>query len=662
MSFNLESLGIKLQCPKKTNYHDNIIKYCLNKINNQDTHISPQLLLVNKDELTPELLNIIQNNLARNLLNKRKYLLKLLTPSNFEEKITNFLYQYCLSLKHIDITLRLSNLELPLNKYGNSNFIQKNLETLGELIISNPKIRKLFNQFIIDNVWNGSSKSYFLFKILNNLEEYNLIIFDDFSQDLLEWFNYPFDIPDEYPLYMKDIYKLNYNIYRCNKIKNFINKNFPKKSYSNIYIPILNTIFENNFTNLLKHKNIGFFIILKFLDKLIKLLDLVSDSKKDYYHNIITNKLQQIIKSIKNIENIENITDLLYLYENYTFIQPEVGNIFNKYKNSKIINNCFQTILKLSTKDILIFSEIINNFVSTSNILIKLKHQLSEVIWSLNDIQIEKIKIFNRNLYCNKKDKNLEIINSIIKDKIQSDQINILINPHKVYHFSRGIWDFPMNNNYFSDSVFNNLPLKEELNALYINLDSLRKELIVFSTKGQVIYEFNDDNDKLIGKFLPVQAMLIKQLLDKQVITIEQAEQLCLNSGVKNFTKVFETLSDLINISSENISLKEKLPYYGEKNFSELFFTETKKIMEKKIKVELILSLKECMESNICSILKKEENKTLTLNKLEIQLKEKINKYHSFTSTEFNQIIENMIERDYLVKSKDSKSVIWIVY
>ena len=649
MSFSLESLGIKIHCPEKENFDEQVIKYCLDKINNQKIEISTQLLLANKDKITEKLLNTIHNNFSRNLVNKQKYLLKKLSSNNLEV-LNDFLIHYNNSLKSIDTTFKLSdNIQYPL-LYGNSTFIQQNLEILVDLIIINPKIRLYIKNYIFQNINNNSNNDYPIFKTLKKIDNYNLVIFDDLSQDLLEWYNQEIIIPEDYPNYMKNIFEINNLISKCYKIKNFINKNFPKKDYSNIYISILNNIFEDKFNNLIKKNiNIGFLLICKFLDKLTKILDLLSDDRKDYYQNIINKQIEHIFKNIKSIENLD---EMLRLYRNFIFIQHEIGSIFNKYKDSEIFNNILNTILNLSDINIKTFSIIINTFCPIDSLLIRLKFELSELIWLLDNTQINKIVIFINNLHYKPDNSNLKIINNILEDKKISENINNLITPHKIYHFSKGVWDFPMDNNNFTNKIFNMIPFKDELNLLYSNFTEIekddKKEFIVFSTKGKVLFELSDNINTLLCTFLPIQAMIIKYLIDYNTMSIEAAIKLCKNTGINIYKKVFDTILDIINIDDNNITLKEKLPYYGEKNFADLYFIETKQIMTEKINKEIKLSFHECAESNICSLLKEEKENTLTIDLLKSKLYDKIKNYHTFNLTDFEQVLKNMIKKDYI--------------
>lgn len=648
MSFNLESLGIRLHKPIKNNFREEVIRYCLDKINNQKTDISPQLLLANKDKITPDLLETIQNNFARNLLVKRKYLLKKINVDNLDENLNLFLENYTKQLKSIDITFRLSNQESPLNSFGNSQFIQKNLEALVDLIISETKMRGLLKKFIVSNIWYGSSKSYEIFKILRKIEDYNLVIFEDFTQDMLEWFSEEIKVPREYPKYMKDVYQMNYLIIKCNKIKNYINKNFPNKDYSSVYLPILNQIFEKNFSNLVKNQKVGFYLITKFLDKLVPLIKLIDIGKRDYYQTIINNKIEQVFRKM---ENIDDLPEFLRLYRDYDFTRPEIGITISKFTKTKMFKDILNTILELSDLDVDTFSRIISNFIKTQPILLSLKYQLSEKVWDLNTSELMKVISFTKNMLVHRNDNSLEIITSIVTDRTKSERISQIIYPHKAYHFSRGVWDFPMDNNYFSNKMFDNLPFREELNALYLNHDDPRKELIVFSTKGKISIELEDDQDKLLGVFLPIQAMIINTLIKNPKTIISVLIKMCNKAGVKNYKKVFESIEDLIEIDDKVIKLKDKLPYYGEKNYSELFFTETKKIMEEKIEQELVLSFEECARSNICYLLKQEESKSLNINIITEKLQGLIGKYHSFNQNDISKVIENMIKFDYITKN-----------
>ncbi|ADO67330.1 hypothetical protein crov297 [Cafeteria roenbergensis virus] len=688
MSLSLESLGINIYNSPKNNFQEDIIKYCLDKINGENLNTSPQLILAHQHKLNQEIIKLINTNLERNLLNKRQYIFNKSTLSNFEDILNDFLLNYINQLKSIDVILGLSYKQLsqlpkntqeseqeqeleeqPTHKLkdqhilkfnGNFDFVQKNIEVLCELIIFNPVIKKFLLKFILKNINTNSNKKNPLMKTLQKIDNYNLEIFSEFIQYIIKWFNKTVVIPEEYPLYLKEVYELETLITRCNKIKIYIQNNFPFNRHSHVYIPILNCVIVKKFGNLKIYNQNGFIIINKFLTKVLKLTELVPPDTNNYYKIVIENKIEDIFSKITELTNIPII---FKLYQTFHFIQPEIGSLFKRCVNSNIFKNILNTIINLSEENLITFVNIINNYLSTSPILIRLKFQLSNVLWELTDDEINKINIFIKNTVYHKKEDYLNIISSMLEDIIQTKQINMLILPHQAFHFSRGLWDFPMDKNYFSEKHFNTLPFGEELNALFINQNDIRKELIVFSTKGSVILELQDQNGTLIGTFLPIQAMIIKVLLEEDNVSVKVINNICTKTGIEQTqkTKIFNTLADLIviNNTEQTISLKETLPYYNKKNFAELFFIETT-LVENKITYDIILSFNEYIKSNVCSILKQQPNMTMSIIELEQILKKSIKKYHTFDHNEFTKIINSMIKYDYIYKENDY--LIYIIY
>ena len=645
MAFTLENLGLNIN-KHNNNFRENVINYCIQRINNERITISTQLLLSQKNNFSDDIEKQINNELLSNLLNRRNNFLKNLSNKNFEEKFYNFMTNYLEGLKNIDIIFSLSDNNLEMKYYGNSSFIQSNIEQFSDMIIFYPKIKKMLSKYLINNIITNDELR--ILKIFKKLEKYKLVIFDELTLDLIEWSLNEQEIPEIYPGYDKDILKLGYNIYKIKKINYFVNKNFPKKNYSNIYIKILDIIFDTNIPNILKHSNTGLGLLKRYLGDLMKIIKFCDNDKAIYYMTYLDNKVKFIFRKINNLDNFRY---LLELYDNYIFTHPEISSLIFRKKDDKIFKNILNTILNLDLNQLKIFCSLLTKYVVKirEELLITLKYQLSENIWNLNTEQLFKIYEFILSL--NFKSENINMIGNLIIDKKKCIDINQIISPHKVYHFSRGIWDYPMDNDYLiiNNTNFND-SFKEEIDALKLSFNENNKDIVLFMTKGSFEIELQDNIGKLNSIFLPIQAFIIKKLINGKIHKDKLTEYIKI-LGVDNYSKVIETINDLIDYTNNEYSLKEKLPYYGEKNFANLYFIETQKIINKKIKDDIVFDLNDFLSTTIISILKKETNKLLEKNKLLNRLNEL--GLRDFTVVDFENIIKILEEKDYIIVHDD---------
>lgn len=645
MAFTLESLGFKLNI-NNDNFRENVINYCKQKINNEKITISTQLLLSQKSGFTTDIEKHIYNEFNSNLLKRRMLFLKDLNKETFEDKLYNFLTDYLEGLKSIDIIFSLSNQSEEMKSYGNSNFIQSNIELLSDLIIFHPKIKKLLSNYIKENIIEN--KDLEILKIFKKLENYGIVIFDELSLDIIDWSLKENDILEDLDIYNfheKELLKLGHNIYKIKKINYFVKKNFPNKNYSNIFIKVFDIIFEKNFSNILKHNNTGLGLLKRYLKDLTKIMNFLDKDKCQYYTTYLENKVRFIFRQIKNLDNF---IFLLETFEIYNFTRPEISSLFVRNINDDIFTNILNTIINLDVIHIEILGKCFNDYLVKNReiIILKLKYQVTENIWNLNDEEINKIYVFLNSL--NYKCKQTEMIKCMLNDKIKSNRISRIMSPHNVYHFSRGLWDFPMDNDYL---VLNNYKdiFNEEISALKLNFDN-NKEIVLFMTKGTMIIDLEDNIGKLECIFLPIQAFIIKKLINSE-LSQEKIEEYIKSLGIENYNKVLDTISDLITFDNNIYKLKDKLPFYGNKNYADLYFIETQKIIEKKIEEELVLSMYEFLSTNIISYIKNETSRIIRKHQLYSKLKEKA--FRDFSTKDFEDVLSELEKKEYIIVHDD---------
>lgn len=654
MSFKLENLGINIRKTDDKMFSQKVINFCINKVYNESTLISSQMLLANKNMITEDLLQNIQFELSKKMLEKRKYLIKKLTTNNFEKELYIFLKKYIDGVKSVDITLGLSDTSKSLLSFGNSKFVLYNIELLTDMIIHNPNIKQLFENFIFENIYYN--KDSLLLKFLKKFEKYNVVIFEELCNIIIKWSKQKFNIPVEYPTVLQEIYSLNIYLKKSNKIKNFIKKQFPSNNYSDVFIPIFNIIYDKLDT-IIKYPHTGIGIINRFIDELVLQISYLNDNKCKFYENQLINKLNEIFNKI---EYLDNINDYLNMYNKNSYYTANViSNLFLKYKNSKCLKNLVETIILLDDVNIPVFVSILLNIEKVNNILIRIKIYLTEFIWKLNLKECDKILLF-LNFFNNLMFNEYKIIKSMIKNKMESDIISQIIFPHRVYHFTPGVWDFSFKNDYMIYNSNEICCFKEELNAITPYLSS-NQEMIVFMTKGKMLIELSDGTNKIECEFLPIQGFVIQKMLDVKEINKYDMISLINSLGIKNYSKVIETLSDLIELKDDNYNFKSSLPNISFINFAERYFTEIYKSIEERIKYECSLSIEEILSSNICSITKKKEDYSIEKNELFKVLKDKISVIN-FNDSDIENVINIMIKNDYIIYNKENGMYIYQVY
>lgn len=654
MAFTLENLGIKIKKSSDISFREKVIDFCISKVNGDYSSISPQLLLANKELVTDDLIEVVNTQLSRNMISKRKYLIKRIKQDNIEKIIHDFITNYTQAIKSLDITFGLSDDKQPLNSFGNSKFVIFNIELLTDIILFNPKIKKLLNMYITNNIF--SNKDSCLLSFLHKFEKYNVVVFDELSQVIIKWTeNSQFQIiPDQYPDYLKKICELEELIKKVFIMRKFIKKHFPKKDYSDVYIPIYNKIY-NKIDEIIVFKNVGSAFVSRFLENLHKQLSFLNDSKKKYYENQLTNKINT---SFRNVDNLDDYIDYLQTYIDFPQTQEPIAKLFIRHKNDKIFRNIFDTVVELPEKLISVFSNLSLAVLKQQTIMVRIKVPLAEYIWDMRGKDYSKILMFCNRIDYSKASQEYKIINSIIKDKIHSEGVNMFISPHKVYHFTRGVWDFPMDNEYFSHSAKDKNVFSEELNAIVPNFDSIHKKMIVFTTKGKMSMELSDGTNKIMGTFLPIQGFIIKKLI-KAPSEENELQQMIILLGVSNYEKVLRTLSDIIEKKDKIYRLKEKLTCSGEINFADRYFMEVKKVIEEKIERELVLGKEEILSSNIASITKKQEDNKIKINDLYKKLEENVSVIE-FNKTDVKRVIKYMVKREFITKTDDE--ICYITY
>jgi hypothetical protein len=385
--------------------------------------------------------------------------------------------------------------------------------------------------------------------------------------------------------------------------------------------------------------------VKRFLPELSYQLSYVND-KSSYYGSQLINRLNEVFNKIEDIDNIE---DYLEIYKKYSYASYGIQTLFNRNKDSNHFKNLVETIVSLEDDYIPVFSGILIGIESAKNILIRIKVQLAELVWKLNLKQCNKLNIFLDKIDYSHISVEYKIIKSMLRNKLESETISNLISPHKVYHFTPGVWDFSLDTDYLIyNSKYSNC-FKEELNAIMPSI-SPDKQMVVYMTKGKMLIDLSDGTNTLEGEFLPIQGFIVQEILNCGKVHKENMKSFIEYLGIKNYTKVLETLADIIELKDDNYVFKSSLPNVTFINFAERYFTEIYTLMEEKIKYECSLSMEEILSSNICSLTKKSKDYSLPKDELFTKLKETISVI-KFENTDVEKVLESMIKRDYITET-----------
>lgn len=636
MAFTLDNLGIKIYRPKTDKKDEYLINQCLNIINNQQANF--QILLNQKIKL-----DLLQEKLKNNFMEKKNKFIKKLSPNNFNKNTSDLINNYFKGVNNIGNLLDIDKKEFfDYNLLIFKTNILKNYkfyEILEEVNIEKPDIELLNKIKLIDG---------------NFLHEF----FIQTKHCILNKINDTIFI-GEYPQHLKDFYKLNLLIKNFKKFNNtFYQLNMSHKKIAKNYI---DTFTDNIIVHLDKIINNNKKFTLKVLNNVMyDFINVIKQSDNKFKINNISNfteKIKTILElKLSTILNRETLIDFLNIYKNQPLLQESIRTIFKSYQDNDVFKDIVKTLTRLENELIPIFMDSIT-FINET--VIRIKYYLSEKIGNISEDELQKIEIFN-NIYCceyceNNSDQNYKIIKMMLDDIKQSKKISNIIKPNNLYHFTMGIWDFPMDNNYFSvedGNKYQMIPFREEINVINVLNENCKKDNLLFSTKGKITMELSDENHKLTCDFLPIQAFVIQYLLNKNKITNKNLQKLCIEANVKNYLQVIKTLSDLVVKRKYTYYLIKKLPKYNYKNYAELYFSENAKIIENKINDEITMSLKEILESNIISIVKKQENNTIEKNNLVKLLNDHI-KVINFTNNDINNCIDNLVKRDYLIKTEN---------
>lgn len=635
MALTLLNLGIEVNTSKNDTFRENMIQYCLEMVNGIPGSISSQSLLSNSNMINEDLKIEILTKLSRDMIGSRNNLLNRLKTGVYSIEMYNFISKYMNGLKKIYLTLKLDN---------NNKFITDSIELLIDMIILNVQFRKYLKEYIYEIINKKSNNK--LLKYFSKFEKYNIVIFEEIAAIIVEWSLQKINVPDEYPLYMKEIYRLNIYIKRVKNVNKFIDIYFPVKNHSDILVPLFDKIYDK-LDILIEYKFTSEGLLSRFLSDLCNQIYYLSNDKYYYFESMLIKRLNLIFD---NIERINSISNYCNLYKNYNYTQNGIERLFNRCKDEYLKNILF-TILSLKEKDIETFIKILVSIESVKNIFIRLKILLGEYIWKLTSDECIKIKNFCYMLNSVNNISENKIINIMIENKINSNDMNLLIQPHEIFHFTPGVWDFPLKNDFI---IINDcVPcFKEELNALFLPTISYNKEMIVFMTKGKMLFELNDSKKKLDCEFLPIQGFVVQELLNKKNITYEEMISFIQILGIKNYQKVLQTLQDIIQLKNNIYTFKSELPDKKFINFAERYFTEIYEIIEKEIKIQCNLSLLEILSSNICSITKKSDDCTIEIDKLFDILNKNV-KVIKFTKLDFEKVLCDLEKKDYIIKNDE---------
>lgn len=652
MALTLSSLGIEPLKIDNINADEQIEDYCVNKMNNTE-NVSSQLIISLNPEITDKLIDNLKNKLSKNLVMNKKTFIRKLTSDNFQDELIKYIDKYTKNIKDINTILDLEDLDKPKLLFGNSEFVEYNIQLLAELIILDNKVKNYLEGLVL-KILNKDVLEGEIFNHLKKLTVYKTPIFDDLLDVIIKYVNITETNNYEgYPEYMKNLDELNIKIMKIFNVNKFLKKYFSGNNYDDIYTEIYNDIFINIIPKINSHNYVSFSIINILYKKISTVLNIISKDKSDYYRTNISHMFKKILRKIK----LDNISDLLNLYNTLDKTEKiDIISYVSKNLDNEYFSNILNIIFTINDNEIYTLAEIFNQLQDLGKVLINFKHKLVNNVWNLNANEINKLIIFIKNLSITFSPNKTIIDNiiTIIEDKNTSDHINMLINPYKVFHFTKGIWDYPLNNEYFRISNYNLRVFKEELNAINMFTEN-NKSQIVFGTKGKIIIELDDGNKKCLCEFIPVQAIIINYLLSDENINEETLDNILKTLNINYKEYIINSLSDLIKINivdGKNVyELVEELPYSGKMNFANKYFittVDTDKIVEK----ELAHTTYELCASNIIHYIKQNENKEL--NDIFEYTKNEISRFKVINMEEFKKYIEILETKDY-IECNDNK-------
>ena len=262
------------------------------------------------------------------------------------------------------------------------------------------------------------------------------------------------------------------------------------------------------------------------------------------------------------------------------------------------------------------------------------------------------------------------ILKNVVNDIILSVDKSNKIYPNSILHLDQDIIDLPLNeyfryygNDYiYGHQIFCSQFSTIDIKNFYFSQDEKDngKQTVIFTTKGNVIYELDDGNDTLECNFLPIQAFVIDELTRRN-IEKEEFFSIIISFGIAetNIDKLLNSLDSLIIYKKEYYRLVNKLPFYNKFDYTKLYFKEFEDYLNKIVEKEYCITVDNYISTNILSILKKETNMTLDYHSIESKILNcRFRK--DITPDIIKKNIQKMVSKDYI--TYDNNILIYICY
>jgi len=653
MALTLSNLGIDTFKPVE-GYDLDMGEYCVKKINGESINVSPQLILSMGYNLDKSFLDDLQLKLSKNMMLRKDIFLKRLKYDNYENLLIEYINNYTRNIRGLNVILNLSEKSYTNLEYGDSEFVKYNIQLLNEMIVMDKKVKNFLGRkmrYMLDN----NVKDDELFKKFRHLNYYDTNIFEELLSNVIEYMNSEKrdgTCETSMPRYMVLLDSMYKKISRIFSVKRFLDNNFPKKDYDDVYVGIYSELMEKDMNELVGNSNkyVNLDIINNLYVKMYKLLseEFMSISKASYFLSTLSIYPRKILKKLK----LKNINELLKFYNNLNKSDRcEVLAYIQQNIDGEFFINILDTIISLNDENIKIFSSILNEMTNVGRVYIRLKHLLAKNIFRLNEDKIVKLEKFTNNIIAFKEFENsINTIKTMIRDKRSSYAHSMLIYPYKIFHFTKGVWDYPLNNEYFILEDYKHKIFSDELNAVQKYYGENKRQ-IIFSTKGKINMKLQDDIGVCNCEFIPAQAFIVKYIIDNDAIIKNELIKLVKTLNVQNSEQLINSIKSLLVEKDGIYTFVDKLPYYGNINFAEKYFSKTIDTTEDLIEKEFAFTSFELYSSNIIHILKSEGNKSEA--ELFNSISTNVFKFNKINISDFNDIIKKLLEKDYIKEISD---------
>lgn len=656
MALTLSNLGIET-FKSVEGYELDMGEYCVKKINGESINVSPQLILAIGYNLDKNFLDDLQIKLSKNMMLKKELFLKRLKYDNFEELLIEYINNYTKNIRGLNVILNLSEKSYTNLEYGDSEFVKYNIQLLSDIIVMDKKVKNYLGRkmrYMLEN----NVKDDELFKKFRHLNYYDTNIFEELLCNVIEYMTSKSkdDISESsMPRYMVLLDSMYKKIGRIFSVKRFLDNNFPKKDYDDVYVGIYSDLMEKDMNELLSNTNkyVNLDVINNLYVKMYKLLssEFMSLDKASYFLATLSIYPRKILKKIK-LSDGKTLNGILKFYNNLNKSDRcEILAYMQQNIYGEIFVNILDTIISLNDENIKIFTSILNEMTDIGKIYIRLKHLLAKNIFKLEEDNIKKLEEFINNIVAFKEfEISINTIKTMINDKKSSDSHSMLIHPYKIFHFTKGIWDYPLNNEYFILEDYKHKVFSDELNAIQKYYGENKRQ-IIFSTKGKINMKLKDEVGICNCEFIPAQAFIVKYIIDNDAIIKNELIKLVKTLNVQNSEQLINSIKSLLFEKDGIYTFVDKLPYYGNINFAEKYFSKTIDTTEDLIEKEYAFTTFELYSSNIIHILKSEGNKSEA--ELFNSISTNVFKFNKINISDFNDIIKKLLEKDYIKEISD---------